>query len=97
DVHENVVADPRLGHVLEAHPPPDAAQLDLAEQELVLAGDLDDAAGDGQAHQAAPPRVVVAAAIASWPSASPPSFGGTSRWRSTRRPRAARRRLARVV
>ena len=47
---EYVVARPGLGDVLQADPLADAAEIDLAHQQAVLAVRLDHLAGYSQAH-----------------------------------------------
>src|SRR5262245_36375222 len=50
DVDECVFADGNLGNVLEAYPLEDAAEIDLAHEQVVLAVQFNDLAGDAEAH-----------------------------------------------
>src|SRR3954451_15330857 len=81
DVDDHVVADPDVRQVLQADVLADAAEVDLGHQRVVAFLEADDPARYREAHGQS--SFVSAADTTSWPSASPPSFGGTRRCRST--------------
>src|SRR4051794_3184641 len=89
DVHDHVVADPDVRQVLQADVLADAAEVDLGHQRVVAFLKADDPARYREAHGQSPSvraALVRAAETTSWPRASPPSFGGTRRCRSTVKP-----------